>query len=68
MNKHTSPQVTNRRFAVVNGKTITVRDPRPIELAGLAAKFSIKPHTTQEERDSRQAVIRAAQHSLQHTV
>lgn len=58
--------VSGRRFEILAGRLTTVRDPRPIEMQGLVAKYKIKPWTNPEERAYLQADVQAAQQSLRH--
>lgn len=44
------------------------RNPKQIELAGLKAKFGIKPNSTMKEREIAQRVIAAARDSLKKNV
>lgn len=52
------------QFRTVNGKAVTVGLPKPIELAGLAAKHSIKPYTKEKDRKRINSIVAAARDSL----
>jgi hypothetical protein len=51
-------------FRVINGRMVTVGVPRPLELEGLRARFSIKPWTDRNSRSYLEAAVQAAKSSL----